>query len=118
MGLLCPAVYSLQVPLGILPLNENKTDEMIKIMKHIHEHYIPFQEYLEEKTISSGETITITKAKQHQILCGGDQLTAARMRNAQKARLNKDFPSDELRGIVPVSEDWHIKANFLGVCLL
>lgn len=84
-------------------------------MKHVHDRYIPFQEYTEEKTISSGETVTITKAKHHQILFGGDQLTAARMRNAQKSRMNKDYPSDELRGIVPVSEDWHIKANFLGV---
>ena len=88
---------------------------MVKIMKHVHDHYIPFQEYTEEKMISSGENVTITKAKQHQILFGGDQLTAARMRNAQQARSNKDFPSDAFPGIVPVAEDWHIKANFLGV---
>jgi hypothetical protein len=106
---------SMQVPLGILPLNENKTDEMVDIMKHVHSNYIPFQEHAEDKTISTGETVTVTKAKHHQILFGGDQLTAARMRSAQKARMNKDYPSDGLCGIVPVSEDWHIKANFLGV---
>ena len=108
----------MQVPLGILPLNENKTDEMVKILKHVHDNYIPFKEYTEEKTISSGETVTITRAKQHKILFGGAQLTAARMRNAQQARANNDLPSDAFPGIVPVAEDWHVKANFLGVGLL
>ena len=29
--------------------------------------------------------------------------------------MNSETPDDKLCGIVPVSEDWHIKANFLGV---
>ena len=32
----------------------------------------------------------------------------ARMRCAQKARMNSQTPDDKLCGIVPVSEDWHI----------
>lgn len=97
-------------------MNENKTDEMVDIMEHVHDHYIPFHEYTEEETLSStGEIVSVVKAKHHQILFGGDQLTAARMRSAQKARMNGDIPSDKLCGIVPVAEDWHIKANFLGV---
>ena len=39
------------------------------------------------------------------------------MRSAQKARMNSESPSDKFCGIIPVSEDWHIKANFLGVGL-
>lgn len=105
----------MQVPLGILPLNENKTDEMVDIMKHVHDHYIPFQEYIEKETVSTGEVVNVIKATHHQILFGGDQLTAARMRSAQKARMNSESPADMLCGIVPVAEDWHIKANFLGV---
>ncbi|SMN01814.1 hypothetical protein SPONN_106 [uncultured Candidatus Thioglobus sp.] len=37
------------------------------------------------------------------------------MRSAQKARMNSESPADKFCGIVPVAEDWHIKANFLGV---
>ncbi len=84
-------------------------------MKHVHDHYIPYKEYTEVKTLSTGETATVVKAKHHPILFGGDQLTAARMRSAQKARMNGESPSDKLCGIIAVSEDWHIKANFLGV---
>ena len=77
----------MQVPLGILPLNENKTDEMVQIMKQVHDHYIPFNEYTEEKIISNGETVTITKAKQHQILFDGDQLTAAENENCTASKV-------------------------------
>lgn len=107
----------MQVPLGILPLNENKTDEMVDIMKHIHDRYIPYEEYSEEKLLCTGETVSVVKARHHQIIVGGDQLTASRMRNAQKARLNSEVPADKFCGIVPISADWHIKANFLGVSL-
>ena len=30
------------MPLGILAINENKGAEMIEIMKHHHEEYVPF----------------------------------------------------------------------------
>lgn len=50
-----------------------------------------FMSMQKRKQFSSGETLTVTKAKQHQVIFGGDQLTAVRMRNAQQARLNKDF---------------------------
>ena len=51
----------MQVPLGILPLNENKTDEMVDIMKHVHDHYIPFQEYTEKETVSTGEVVASSR---------------------------------------------------------
>ena len=86
----------MQVPVGILPLNENKTDEMVDIMKHIHDLYIPYEEYSEEKLLCTGETVSVVKARHHQIIVGGDQLTASRMRNAQKARMNSEIPADKL----------------------
>lgn len=103
-----------QVPLGVILKNENKSDEMVEIMAHLHQ-YVPSLEYSECKKISSGETVMEEKARFHQILVGGDQLTAARARSAMKVKVNSHTPSKKLLGIVPVVEDWHAKANFLGV---
>jgi len=44
-----------------------------------------------------------------------DQLTAARARSSIKAKMNSQTPAKQLKGIIPVMEDRHTKANFLGV---
>ena len=36
-------------------------------------------------------------------------------RGAIKAEVNSQTPSKGLSGIIPIVEDWHAKANFLGV---
>ena len=87
---------------------------MSAILTHLHQ-YVPCITYTESKTYSNGETETIEKAKIHSILLGGDQLTAARARHSIKAKLNSQTPEKQLIGIIPVMEDWHTKANFLGV---
>ena len=38
----------MQVPLGILPKNENKGEEMVEIVQHLHQ-YVPAVEYEEEQ---------------------------------------------------------------------
>ena len=73
-----------QVPLGILPLNENKTDDMIDIMTHIHQ-YVPCYVHEEERDIQ-GEMVKVAKESVYPILFGGDQLTASRARSAKKAK--------------------------------
>ena len=75
-----------QVPLGILPLNENKTDDMIDIMTHIHQ-YVPCYVHEEERDIQ-GEMVKVAKESVYPILFGGDQLTASRARSAKKAKVN------------------------------
>ena len=104
----------IQVPLGVILKNENKGDEMVDIMEHLHQ-YVPTAKYSEEKFISTGEKVLEEKAKFHPILVGGDQLTVARARSAIKVKVNSHTPSKRLSGIIPVVEDWHAKANFLGV---
>ena len=44
---------------------------------------------------------------------GGDYLTAARMRGAQRIRGNSETSADRCDGLLPVAEDWHAI-----VCLL
>ena len=89
---------------------------MIEILTQLHK-YIPQSTYCVKRAISTGAVEKIEKAKMRQILLGGDQLTAARARSAIKGKMNAETPEKSLVGIVPVIEDWHTKANFLGVSL-
>ena len=52
--------------------------------------------------IDTGITAEVERANMHRILIGGDQLTVARARSAQKARLNVQTPSKRLQGLVSV----------------
>ena len=104
------------MPLGFILKYENKGDEMVDIMEHIHQ-YVPSINYCEKRTINTGETVLEEKAKFHPVLVGGDQLTVARARSAIKIKANSHSPTKRLSGIIPVMEDWHTKANFLGVSI-
>ena len=88
-------VFLVKVPLGIALRDENKGNEMVDIMSH--------ETVLEERTVL------------HPILVGGDQLTVVRARAAIKGKVNSQMAVKKLTGIVPVVEDRHAKANFLGV---
>jgi len=77
--------------------------------------YIPQSTYCVERAVSTGVVEKIEQAKMRQILFGGDQLTVARAKCAIKGKMNSQTPEKSLVGIVPVIEDWHTKANFLGV---
>ena len=110
-------VCIIQVPLGIIPKNENKSDEMVDIMTALHK-YVPIVEYTEELYIASIEdTVQVPQALLHPIILGGDQLTAARGRGAKKAKLHADTPASRLEGLVPAAEDWHTKVNLLEVSI-
>lgn len=100
----------------MFPKNENKTDEMVDIVSHLHQ-YIPKKSYTEEKLLSTGEFVELEQTSFHRILLGGDQLTAARVRGAQASKQNAETPSKKLKGVVAAVEDWHTKANFMGVSM-
>jgi len=56
---------SYYVPLGILPKNENRGDEMVEIAAH-HHQFVPVEESIEEHIIESTGTIAqIPKAIVH-----------------------------------------------------
>lgn len=103
------------MPLGILPKNENKGEDMVAIMAHLHQ-YAPLVEENQDYYVSSiDKTVKVTRARARPILIGGDQLTVARARGAQKATANALSPSDRLEGLVPMVEDWHAKVTLLSV---
>lgn len=105
------------MPLGVLDKNENKGDEMADILSHLHQYVpsVPFQCQVQH---ASGEVFTEHRSSMHRIIVGGDQLTAARIRGAQKAKSNAASPEKRVEGIIPCADDWHTKANFLGVRLI
>jgi len=92
-----------QVPLGVLPYNEQANEDMVQIMDNIHQ-YVPVIEQAE------GETYLPAPF-------GGDQLTAARALTAKKSRVTSKGKG-ALRGLVPFCADWHAKVNYMEVSLL
>ena len=106
------------MPLGILSKNENKRDDMVDIMSHLH-HYVPNVTYMDNISIPDmEERLQIPRAIFHRILFGGDQLTVARARGAQRIRVNSTSPEAKLEGLIPCVEDWLTKLNLLGVSYL
>lgn len=92
---------------------------MVDIMSHIHQ-YVPSVSSVHKEVVMD-EEVEIVKEQMHQVLMGGDQMTAARARSAILAKANAESPSKCLQGLIPTLEDWHCRANFLGVsrnCLL
>ena len=88
---------------------------MVAIMAHLHQ-YAPMVESVEEVHVTSiDKTVQVTSACARPILVGGDQLTAARARGAQKAKVNALTPRSRLEGLVPMVEDWHTKVTLLTV---
>ena len=73
--------------MGVIPKNENKGDEMVSIIEKHHE-YVPMEVKERQQSISSGIIATVQDITFHQILMGGDQLTAARGRGAQSICMN------------------------------
>ena len=57
----------------------------------------------------------MTTARARLILIGGDQLTVARARGAQKAKVNSVSSSNRFDGLLPMVEDWHAKVVVLKV---
>ena len=104
---------NLQVPLGVLPKCETQRTEMIDIMSSL-QRYVP---HLESAT-NTGSTQQKHDEVVHQLMFGGDQLTAARARGGQEARLNSDTCLGRLQGLKPMAEDWHTSVILLIVCEL
>ncbi|XP_032220244.2 uncharacterized protein LOC116603311 [Nematostella vectensis] len=90
---------SIEVPLGCLPKNKTLNEDMVDIMEHIQEKYVPMTQANGRKTPAD-------------FVCfGGDQLTEKRARNIQKARADGRDVDDSLVGLWNKNEDWH------GICI-
>lgn len=97
-------IISFKVPLGVICKNENKANEMCDIMDDLHA-YVP-SHTPRPNTDQQYSSEDITQVI-YPTLLGGDQLTVARVRGAQKLRCNEFTPADRLEGLILFSQDWH-----------
>ena len=102
------------MPIGIIPLNETKYDDMVLIMEHL-QNYVPLVSTEERVPCRDPQEVTVHVDNFHYTLFGGDQLTVARARGSQRVRSNSERPRDRLEGLQPVCEDWHAKSVLLEV---
>ena len=95
--------------------NENKLDEMAKILDEYHKKYVPTKPCVEDLTLEDGTTRVVDKTEFHKLLMGGDQLTVARVRGTIALRTTHDTPVERLGGVTPVVEDWHARLTLMKV---
>ena len=106
----------MQVPLGVQLRNENKLEDMGKILEELHIKYVPTNRSEGELTLPNGHTIAVDDTQFFQTLLGGDQLTVAlRVRGTVGLRRTHDKSLDHLDGILPVVEDWHARMTLMKV---
>ena len=80
--------------------------------------YVPSHSIIVTIPLPSGESIEHTDTIQHELLFGGDQLTASRARGAQALRSSHDTRKDRLVRLLPTPEDWHARVTLLKVCIV
>lgn len=92
-------IKTVQYPLGLFKYNENKTQELTRLLKELTEKYVPLR---------NGEVFEA-------VFLGGDRLTDERVQSAQTAMSNADSLKDKLEGFISKIEDFHRLMNFLDV---
>ena len=108
---------NLQIPLGVQLYNENKLDEMSKILEHFMT-LVPALPADGRKVLSNGSIFEFDDTRFSQVLIGGDQLTSARIRGTQANRETQDMAIDRLEGLLAVTEDWQSRMALIKVSLL
>ncbi|XP_078310147.1 uncharacterized protein LOC111108372 isoform X3 [Crassostrea virginica] len=86
-----------QYPLGLRDCNENKTLDVIQLLKELSKRYVPCKD----------DSIV------EPVFFGGDRLTDEGIQSAQKAMKIADTPLERLEGFVSKIEDFHRLMNFL-----
>ena len=78
---------------------------MAQILDDMHSKYVP--------------TVTMDNEPEvvDHVIFDGDQLTEERARNTQWANSLAGTQTERMEGITPAFADWHLKKNFLTVCL-
>ena len=100
------------MPLGVQLLNENKIDEMAKIMESLQK-YVPMKKATGTMLLPNRNVLEFDDTKAFGILFGGDQLTVARAHGAAALRCNHETVCDRLEGLEPVIEDWHARLTYV-----
>ena len=100
--------------MGVLLYNENKFDEMSKIL----EHFMQFVAIVPKEgrvLLPNGSYLDYDDTRFFRILVGGDQLTASRIWGTQAQRSLQDKAVDRLEGVIPFVKDWHARMVLMKV---
>lgn len=89
------------VPLGVLAKSEQRGEDMVDILQHIHQ-YVP--------RLASGE--------HYPTFFDGDQVTRERASGAQDTKLQADEEAQNLKGVIAQAADWHTLVTFYQVITL
>ena len=94
-------LFHIQTPLGILLKSEMSYADMISILEELHKYVPVVSSTTQTNVLVDGEVeeCTVIDDKFHRLLFGGDQLTAARARGAQRVRSNSERPLHNLRDL-------------------
>ena len=84
--------------IGALLFNENKLDEMSRILEH-YMSLVPSVEMEKNITLPNGNSISVDDTRYFPILFGGDQMTVARVRGVQLLRVTEAKRADRYEGI-------------------
>ena len=106
--------------LGIYLHSERSYDEFLQILDKLEKYFFSLCKphlmlqcrYIPKKIV---EHDGLMREVHHQVLLGGDQMTAGRARGSKMIRMNSSNESKLLNGLLPVSEDWHTKVILLEV---
>ena len=90
---------------------------MCNIMDELHK-LVPCKTTQSNYILPDGDVQSFLGETFHQLLLGGDQLTAACCRGSAAARCDSDTKMEHLYGLLPVSEDWHAKYRLCKVYIL
>lgn len=92
-----------QFCLGLYDCNEQKTQDVILLLKDISKKYVP----------------QVNGEIKEEVFLGGDRLTDERIQCAQQAMVNSATSMERLEGLISKIEDFHRLMNFLeAICKL
>ncbi|XP_056013603.1 uncharacterized protein LOC125669312 isoform X1 [Ostrea edulis] len=92
-----------QYCLGLFDCNEQKTQDVIQLLKELQDKYVP---------VTDGDI-------KEEVFFGGDRLTDERIQCAQQAMENENTSLKRLEGFISKIEDFHRLMNFLeAICKL
>lgn len=88
---------------------------MCSILDELHT-YVPMSPLTKQLPLHDNEDpVEMEDTVFHRILVRGDQLIAAQCKGSAAARSDHQTSLEHLKGLVPVTEDWHAKRTFLIV---
>ncbi len=96
--------------LGLLEFNENKQQDMVKILEHVNQTYVPYSSMWQDE---SGRHTYSQPFVRMQF--GGDQLTVERIRSSQLAVINGATSYERLERVFTHAGHFHCSMNFVNL---